>query len=265
MGLEEHAVNALRDMARRVADAGRRGDTMLAHITPEEARMLKARGGAGTRNPKTGLLEFWSSSPGSEAAAVGGMSPADRDTAYGGGGAYGSGGDGGGIEISRTSSRQLSPEEVAQVLGNAGFGDSLFDSGMSVGGWLGAQGTSGFVPNTFASSLSPFPGLAFGEALDPVTVSMQPAAAFSPTRALTDVASMALGIPGITSLAEMAGVMPDDYRMGTGAPPSETQMASGDGGGGLSVGSMRQASAQPAQGNALRSVIPWYVGTIQRA
>jgi hypothetical protein len=38
---------------------GRNGDTVLAHISPAEARMLKAKGGAGTVNPKTGLLEFY--------------------------------------------------------------------------------------------------------------------------------------------------------------------------------------------------------------
>lgn len=37
---------------------GRGKDTILAHITPEEAAKLKAEGGAGTRNPETGLLEF---------------------------------------------------------------------------------------------------------------------------------------------------------------------------------------------------------------
>jgi hypothetical protein len=43
-----------------IARMGRYGDTMLAHITPEEARMLRARGGSGTINPQTGLPEFWS-------------------------------------------------------------------------------------------------------------------------------------------------------------------------------------------------------------
>lgn len=45
--------------ARRVARAGRRGDTMLAHVTPREAQMLKQRGGAGSINPRTGLPEFF--------------------------------------------------------------------------------------------------------------------------------------------------------------------------------------------------------------
>jgi hypothetical protein len=41
------------------AALGRKGDKLLAHITPKEAALLKRRGGAGTRNPATGLLEFW--------------------------------------------------------------------------------------------------------------------------------------------------------------------------------------------------------------
>jgi len=45
--------------AKQVANAGRGGDTMLAHITPEEAGVLKALGGAGTINPRTGLPEFF--------------------------------------------------------------------------------------------------------------------------------------------------------------------------------------------------------------
>ena len=46
-----------------LASLGRGNDTMLAHINPQEARMLKRHGGMGTINPKTGLPEydFWSS------------------------------------------------------------------------------------------------------------------------------------------------------------------------------------------------------------
>jgi hypothetical protein len=53
------AEGGLADMARLLAAQGRNGDTMLAHITPEEAQLLKARGGAGTINPATGLPEFF--------------------------------------------------------------------------------------------------------------------------------------------------------------------------------------------------------------
>ena len=49
----------LANIAQKMASYGRYGDTMLAHISPEEARMLKAMGGSGTRNPVTGLPEFF--------------------------------------------------------------------------------------------------------------------------------------------------------------------------------------------------------------
>ena len=43
---------------KKVQNLGRRGDTMLAHINPQEAEMLKAMGGSGTINPYTGLREY---------------------------------------------------------------------------------------------------------------------------------------------------------------------------------------------------------------
>jgi hypothetical protein len=45
---------------RTLARQGRMGDTMMAHISPEEAAMLKARGGAGTINPQTGYPQYFS-------------------------------------------------------------------------------------------------------------------------------------------------------------------------------------------------------------
>ena len=45
---------------RTLARQGRMGDTMMAHISPEEAAMLKTRGGAGTINPQTGYPQYFS-------------------------------------------------------------------------------------------------------------------------------------------------------------------------------------------------------------
>ena len=56
---EKFARGGIADAARIVANQGRYGDTMLAHITPEEARMLRRQGGSGTINPVTGLPEYW--------------------------------------------------------------------------------------------------------------------------------------------------------------------------------------------------------------
>lgn len=58
-GMREGGLAAL---ASQVRDAGRGNDTILAHINPEEAGILKLLGGRGTINPQTGLPEFdwWS-------------------------------------------------------------------------------------------------------------------------------------------------------------------------------------------------------------
>lgn len=48
----------LPEMAKRLAAAGRGKDTILAHINPKEARLLKSRGGSGKINPDTGIMEF---------------------------------------------------------------------------------------------------------------------------------------------------------------------------------------------------------------
>jgi uncharacterized protein YneF (UPF0154 family) len=55
----EGGIAELKPIAKAIASYGRNGDTMLAHITPAEARMLKRRGGSGTINPATGLPEFF--------------------------------------------------------------------------------------------------------------------------------------------------------------------------------------------------------------
>ena len=54
------AAGGIAEAARMLAGQGRGGDTMLAHINKDEAKLLKRYGGAGTINPKTGLREFWS-------------------------------------------------------------------------------------------------------------------------------------------------------------------------------------------------------------
>jgi hypothetical protein len=46
-------------LAQVLRSKGRRGDTVLAHITPKEAALLKRRGGSGSINPDTGLPEYF--------------------------------------------------------------------------------------------------------------------------------------------------------------------------------------------------------------
>ena len=57
-GYKKGGIVSLHEAAQRVKNAGRNDDTMLAHITPEEALLLKSRGGEGSINPATGLPEY---------------------------------------------------------------------------------------------------------------------------------------------------------------------------------------------------------------
>jgi hypothetical protein len=58
-----------RELAEMLRQMGRGRDTVLAHITPEEAQMLMDMGGSGTTNPDTGLPEFLDIYGGDDAAA----------------------------------------------------------------------------------------------------------------------------------------------------------------------------------------------------
>lgn len=52
-------IAVLNRKAKRLAKAGRKGDTMVAHLSPKSADMLRSMGGSGTTNPQTGLKEYF--------------------------------------------------------------------------------------------------------------------------------------------------------------------------------------------------------------
>ena len=58
MAIEKSLKMDLPALAEMLRSKGRGKDTMLAHITPKEAALLKRRGGSGSVNPDTGLPEF---------------------------------------------------------------------------------------------------------------------------------------------------------------------------------------------------------------
>ena len=43
----------------KIAEQGRYGDTMVVHASPFTMKLLQDIGGAGSFNPKTGMLEFF--------------------------------------------------------------------------------------------------------------------------------------------------------------------------------------------------------------
>lgn len=86
----------IKSLARKVQSKGRGRDRILAHINEDEARLLKARGGAGTRNPETGLLEFDDGEGNGGPGGSPGDGPGGQDGGGNGGGGDNGGGDSGG-------------------------------------------------------------------------------------------------------------------------------------------------------------------------
>lgn len=56
---QQFARGGLATIADDLMGMGRNGDTMIAHINPQEAALLKRLGGSGTINPHTGMPEFF--------------------------------------------------------------------------------------------------------------------------------------------------------------------------------------------------------------
>lgn len=69
------------------------GDTMLVQISPQEGALLQHLGGAGVRNPRTGLLQFYA---GGATAAGNNAAHEAVHNSYGGGSSSGNGGSHGG-------------------------------------------------------------------------------------------------------------------------------------------------------------------------
>lgn len=109
-------INDMKAWTDILARYGRHGDTMLAHITPDEAEHLKKRGGSGTRNPHTGLLEFW------------GGDDSDSQGTAGGGDSVGGFGDHGSLGGSESS-----------IGGPGGDGSNQADRSDGFGGGLGGN------------------------------------------------------------------------------------------------------------------------------
>ena len=76
-----NATSDLAEIAAMLASKGRGKDTILAHITPREAQILKDMGGSGTTNPSTGLLEFSPEDGGFDTSGFEGLTQQQYDVA----------------------------------------------------------------------------------------------------------------------------------------------------------------------------------------
>jgi len=160
-------------LARYLGSKGRGGDTMVAHINPQESSLLKMLGGSGTRNPKTGLLEFKYGADTKEGGAhgtgsgagTGGGGAGNSGQARSGGPMGGTGAAFGGMDshghISQAGADRAGAE-VAKIAGalniaQQGYGQTLLDR--FFGSLFGSPDltTQAGVVNTLASGM-PAPG-----------------------------------------------------------------------------------------------------------
>lgn len=118
--------------AQHISHLGRHGDTILAHINPQEAAMLKKMGGSGRINPRTGLLEFSGADPS-------GSSVSSSNYGGGGGGTSSGGGSSGGGNGGGGVSGGSAAATAARGGDTPGFGTG---GGGTVGGGGGYGGTS---------------------------------------------------------------------------------------------------------------------------
>jgi hypothetical protein len=210
--------------AERLAGMGRYGDTMLAHITPHEAAILKSLGGAGTRNPRTGLLEFWSDSSGGFGGSEGGDNSDDTnsDDSFGGGGGDGGGNwSGGGLTMDAISGGFGTPGSYNPNDPSMGYGPG--DVGRSDTSQMGQAEARAYVNNNFNRD---HPAVQRAREIDAGTVQAKSfldriAEAFDPTRAFStepvDVINQVTGlVSGPVGMAMSLGRALSEYALDRG-------------------------------------------------
>jgi hypothetical protein len=104
--------------AEALRQQGRGGDTILAHINPQEAKLLKAMGGSGTINPATGIMEF----KGGGGGILGGVGKAI-------GGAFSAVGN---------AVKSVVSSPVGKIVATVALTAALGPGGLALGGTLGA-------------------------------------------------------------------------------------------------------------------------------
>lgn len=132
-------------LAQMLQTFGRGRDTILAHITPEEAKLLKKRGGAGTTNKITGLLEFEGGEGDGGSGGSGGSSSGD------------SGGEGGSSGASEGSGNG-SPSGPSGTGGDSGGEGQYGDYSDSIRSFFSGLPTAGEFGRDFTGLLSKYLG-----------------------------------------------------------------------------------------------------------
>lgn len=121
--------------AQKLQGMGRNGDTILAHINPEEAALLKRMGGSGKINPNTGLMSFEPGFGSYGSGATGNYGEGKTDTSGGPGSAPG--GDG-----SSSGSQGPGAGAASSGSGAASSGSGKTDTSGGPGSAPGGDGSS---------------------------------------------------------------------------------------------------------------------------
>lgn len=134
----------------QVAAMGRGGDTMLAHINPREAEVLRRMGGSGTINPNTGLREFKGGGIGDILAVA---APIVLDVVAPGVGTAISGALGGGL-LGAVGTGALMGAGSSLLSGGDPLKGAISGAlGGGLGGWVG-EGIGGVMGDVMGTALS---------------------------------------------------------------------------------------------------------------
>ena len=187
---------------------GRGKDTILAHITPKEAALLKERGGRGSKNPDTGLLEFEGGDEGISFGEGYAGTPAETEAAYNipqtetpafsGGAAPSTGGVQAADQAAAMQAPAYSPQYTPPVAPTPSAMGSLANIPAAAGGTLPAGGgVSAQMGQSGTDFVPPTPAVGPGV----TTTSATPPA--PPTKSFLD----SLGLGGISGGQALGGAV----------------------------------------------------------
>jgi len=198
----------LKFLVQAIENKGRDGDTILAHINPVEAAMLKRRGGSGTINPETGIIEFADRGDGGAGSDAGGGQGA---TGGGGGGAAGGGGSTGSDKGSTSEGpgaggvgSSPGPSVGANISSSPASGKNPADAAQGIAGPGANQGVTSEagLPGGIGSIAGPGTGTGFSIGISPLgllaTAVLGPVVGFAVSK--IDPFGFDIGIDGISGV-----------------------------------------------------------------
>jgi hypothetical protein len=200
------AKGGLAGAAEALRQKGRGGDTILAHINPQEAQMLKSMGGAGTINPATGIMEF-----------------------KGGGGGIGNA-IGGAFKAVGNAVKSVVSSPVGRIVATVALTAALGPAGLAIAGPASAGFAALAIPAALAASAV---SLAGGSNLKQALIAGATSGAlagFAPS-----ISNMLPGTGGYLNAAATGAIMGAGYGAATGQNIGQAALTGGVLAGGISA------------------------------